>query len=68
MPLVSLVQTVVWTSTSVHLEPVLAVVHALRGMGQQLLVFVLRGFTGTRCDIDLPFCEVDTCLNGGDML
>ena len=24
-----------------------------------------EGFTGTRCDIDLPFCDVDACLNGG---
>ena len=24
-----------------------------------------EGFSGTRCDIDLPFCDVDACLNGG---
>ena len=40
--LVSLVQTAVQTSTSVHLTPVLMVEHASKGMGQQLAVFVLR--------------------------
>ena len=24
-----------------------------------------EGFNGTSCDVDLSFCDVDTCLNGG---
>ena len=38
--LVSLVLTAVQTSTSVHLAPVLTVVHALKGMGQRLYASV----------------------------
>ena len=40
--LVLLVQTAVQISTSVHLKPVLTVVHVWRNMIQQLTVFVLK--------------------------
>ena len=40
--LVSLVQTAVQTSTSVHLAPVLTVVHALKGMGWKHHASVLK--------------------------
>ena len=40
--LVSLVLTAVQTSTSAHQTPALTVGHALKGIVQQLLVFVLK--------------------------
>ena len=54
--LVSLVLTAVQTSTSVHLAPVLMVVHASRGMGQKLAVFVLKDLLAQ--DVTLIFHSV----------
>ena len=54
--LVSLVQTAVQTSTSVHLAPVLMVVHVLKVMVQQLTVFVLKALMVH--DVKLTFHSV----------
>ena len=54
--LVSLVLTAVQTSTSVHLAPALMVGHALKGMGQQLAVFVLKDLLAQ--DVTLIFHSV----------
>ena len=56
MLLVLLLQTAVWTSTSVHLTPALTAEHALKGMGQQLAVFVLKDLLAQ--DVTLIFNSV----------
>ena len=56
VPLVSLVQTVVQTSASVHLALVLTVEHVLKDMVQQFTVFVLKDLMAQ--DVTLIFHSV----------